>query len=119
MTTQLTVPIPCDDYYCRPLVAISTILSPVWLTIYFALENDINILTVWGPVTGAVVLCVPFFIGVVILRSAPSGDGPMSLWASVSCFFALLEMDVVHRWQKSQPHQTYLDLFASIVDRYL
>jgi len=33
---KLTNPVPCDGYYCRPLVAISVALSPIWFWYYFA-----------------------------------------------------------------------------------
>mmetsp|Transcript_6550 Transcript_6550/g.9555 ORF Transcript_6550/g.9555 Transcript_6550/m.9555 type:complete len:256 (-) Transcript_6550:155-922(-) len=41
---QFTVSIPCDGYYCRPLVGLSLLISPLWLAMYAYMQFEINIL---------------------------------------------------------------------------
>lgn len=69
-----TVPIPCEGYYCRALVALSLVVSPVWLGIYFYVFFDKFLL--WEClVLSALMMIAALFI----MRYAPGGDGNMNL----------------------------------------
>ena len=69
-----TVSIPCEGYYCRALVALSLVLSPIWLGIYFYVFFDKLLL--WE----CLVLCGLMMIAALfIMRYAPGGDGNMNL----------------------------------------
>lgn len=69
-----TVSIPCEGYYCRALVALSLVLSPIWLGIYFYVFFDKFLL--WE----CLVLCGLMMIAALfIMRYAPGGDGNMNL----------------------------------------
>ena len=76
---QLTVPVPCDGYYCRPLVAISVALSTLWVGLYYYLCYTENIffpqILVAFPISAAIGLCV--------LRYAPYGEKNLSLALAV------------------------------------
>ncbi len=83
---KLTVSIPCDDYYCRGLVAISFALSPLWFGIYFLLERDTNIFFTSGNPVVEVASIFTVLIGVFIMKFAPVEERDMSLNVSVSYF---------------------------------
>lgn len=72
--------IPCEGSYCRALVALSFALSPLWLGVYVMSNFDINI---WGWKMG-VFFALNFFIGIMIMRYAPGGDGTMAPMLAVS-----------------------------------
>ena len=81
---QVTVPIPCEGYYCRGLVALSMILSPIWFVFYLWHGHETNILgssfTRW-MIFAIFELCVTIF-ALCIIRYAPRGgphNGEMSL----------------------------------------
>jgi Ca2+/Na+ antiporter len=44
ISLQFTIPIPCQGQYCRPLVGLSTMLSPLWIVFYLHHQFDINLL---------------------------------------------------------------------------
>lgn len=77
---KLTVPIPCEGYYCRGLVALSLVLSPIWFGVYLWNEHDTNIF--WKDGIPYVAILVGFFLvlAALVIRFAPGGaDGVMSL----------------------------------------
>lgn len=74
---KLTNPVPCDGYYCRPLVAISLALSPFWLWFYFSEQFGIDI---FSSYVGYVISAITLTMGLVVMRYAPGGDGPMDLY---------------------------------------
>jgi solute carrier family 24 (sodium/potassium/calcium exchanger), member 6 len=78
---QVTVPIPCEGYYCRALVALSLALSPLWLVFYLWSKHDFNLFA-GGLVHSlsflTVELCVCAF-ALCILRFAPDRNGEMAL----------------------------------------
>jgi len=76
---QVTVPVPCDGYYCRPLVAISVALSPLWIGLYCWMNYEANI---FFPQI-FVAFIVSTVAGLVILRYAPSDEGSVSLALAV------------------------------------
>lgn len=77
---KLTNPVPCDGYYCRPLVAVSIILSPLWLWYYF---NDQFGYDLYSTYIGYVFCGAALLVGVIVMRYAPGGDGPMDLYMVV------------------------------------
>ncbi|EJK73963.1 hypothetical protein THAOC_04391 [Thalassiosira oceanica] len=77
---QLTNPVPCDGYYCRPLVSLSLIFSPMWLKYYFADQFDIDLLS---GIVGKVILALTIGSGLAVFRYAPGGDGPLHVLAVV------------------------------------
>jgi solute carrier family 24 (sodium/potassium/calcium exchanger), member 6 len=76
---QVTVPIPCEGFYCRALVALSLAVSPLWFVYYLWSGHDFNMLAGgrW-PFFLILELAVCAF-ALCILRFAPSGNGEMAL----------------------------------------
>ena len=83
---KLTNPVPCDGYYCRPLVAVSLALSPLWLWYYFLDQFGINI---FSSYVGHVLSCIPLAMGLIVARYAPGGEGPMDVYMVVSLMLLL------------------------------
>jgi len=77
---KLTNPVPCDGYYCRPLVAVSIILSPLWLWYYF---NDQFGYDLSSTYIGYIFCSAALLVGIIVMRYAPGGDGPMDLYMVV------------------------------------
>lgn len=77
---QFTVSIPCEGSYCRPLIALSLALSPLWLGFYFQMQFQIDL---WD-IRMAVFVSVMTIFGILVIRYAPSGDGTMASYFSVS-----------------------------------
>jgi solute carrier family 24 (sodium/potassium/calcium exchanger), member 6 len=78
---QVTVPIPCEGYYCRALVALSLALSPWWLVFYLWSKHDFNLFAggwVHSLSFLIVELCVCAF-ALCILRFAPDRNGEIAL----------------------------------------
>jgi sodium/potassium/calcium exchanger 6 len=100
---MLTIPVPCEGYYCRPLIAISIALSPLWLWYYLWDQFDVDIID-----NSAVVVVsfffVPVLIGLLVLRFAPCGDVPPRL--SVAVPITLIGFCVSATW---------LDLIADLL----
>lgn len=78
---KLTNPVPCDGYYCRPLVAVSLSLSPIWIWIYFSDQFDVDI---FEYNVGYAVLITAVGMSLVVMRYAPGGEGPMDFYMVVS-----------------------------------
>eukprot|EP00970_Alexandrium_tamarense_P009625 scaffold1928_cov109-Alexandrium_tamarense.AAC.50 len=77
---KLTNPVPCDGYYCRPLVAISFAISPFWLWLYFLDQFGVDI---FATSIGYILSAVHGVIALCVLRHAPDGDGPLDFSAVV------------------------------------
>lgn len=77
-----TIPVPCDGYYCRPLLALSIALCPVWLWYYLKAQFDVG-MDDKSPVVIFISFAVPVFLGALVLRFAPCGDIPPRLSAAV------------------------------------
>lgn len=77
---MLSIPVPTDYHYCRPLLALSVALSPLWMLFYFWKQFDWEI-----GITLVIKWTLPFLVlGVLVLRFGPRGQFPMkSLWATV------------------------------------
>ena len=82
---QITVPIPCEGYYCRGLVGLSLIVSPIWFVFYLWHGHETNILgTSWTKwmIFAIFELCVTMFALCIVRyapRGGPNGNGEMSL----------------------------------------
>ena len=76
---KLTVPIPCDGSYCRALVALSLVISPLWLGIYLLANFEINLFWKDGFSYILILEVIVLIAGAITLRFAPGGDGPMNL----------------------------------------
>jgi solute carrier family 24 (sodium/potassium/calcium exchanger), member 6 len=74
---SLTVPIPCEGYYTRAMVAASLSLSPLWFAFYMWCEHSVN--AFWNPPLFYVHFVVCLAMGALVLRHAPGGDGVMNL----------------------------------------
>lgn len=77
---QLTVPVPCDGYYCRPLLAISVALSTVWVGVYYWICYSQNI---FFPQISFVAFPLSLIAGLLILRYAPYDEQNLSLYLTV------------------------------------
>jgi solute carrier family 24 (sodium/potassium/calcium exchanger), member 6 len=76
---KITVPIPCEGYYVRGLVALSLPLSPLWFAYYLWDGHGFNVLANGGWLY-FLILFLFFCIGALcVLRFAPGGEGSMSL----------------------------------------
>ena len=92
MARKLTVPIPCEGFYVRGLIALSTALSPLWMALYVYLTHDVMLL--FGGGSGSIgsggiffwmYWIVSILIALAFLRWAPGGtEGSdiLSLWIS-------------------------------------
>uniref|UniRef100_A0A7S4N156 Sodium/calcium exchanger membrane region domain-containing protein n=1 Tax=Odontella aurita TaxID=265563 RepID=A0A7S4N156_9STRA len=79
---KLSVPIPCEGYYCRALVALSLAVSPLWIGTYLLVQYEINLFWAGGfPYVPVLVLVFGLF-GALIMRYAPGGDSNMALFVS-------------------------------------
>eukprot|EP00573_Skeletonema_grethae_P003116 CAMPEP_0201690490 /NCGR_PEP_ID=MMETSP0578-20130828/3927_1 /ASSEMBLY_ACC=CAM_ASM_000663 /TAXON_ID=267565 /ORGANISM="Skeletonema grethea, Strain CCMP 1804" /LENGTH=862 /DNA_ID=CAMNT_0048175503 /DNA_START=34 /DNA_END=2622 /DNA_ORIENTATION=- len=76
---KLTVSIPCEGSYCRALVALSLVLSPLWVGVYAWNNFDTNI---WGWQMG-VFMSIALPLGLMLLRYAPGGEGTMATFLAV------------------------------------
>jgi len=79
---KLSVPIPCEGYYCRALVALSLALSPLWLGTYFLVQYEINLWWAGGVPYIPIMFVVFVVAGALVLRYAPGGDANMALFVS-------------------------------------
>lgn len=89
---QLTIAIPCEGSYCRPLVALALAFSPLWFGFYLHMQFDINL---WD-VRMVIFLSIMSFLGILVIRYAPGGDGTMA--AHISVPVALYGFVVAATW---------------------
>lgn len=76
---QITIAIPCEGSYCRPLVALALTLSPLWFGFYLHMQFDINL---WD-IRMAIFVSVMTLFGILVIRYAPEGNGTMAAYISV------------------------------------
>jgi sodium/potassium/calcium exchanger 6 len=98
---QLTVSNPCEGSYCRALVALSFALSPLWLGLYLMNSFDVN---VWEWKIFGVYVSLTIFIGLVILRFAPGGDGTMSPIIAVRLFWLVIGFELPEHLSRDVKH---------------
>jgi len=83
---MISIPVPCDGYYCRPLVALSFAISPLWMWYYSYEQFGINLMA--GPTVSVVlIVLVPLLCALLILRYAPCGEVSMGVTAAVPITF--------------------------------
>jgi len=106
---KVTVPIPCEGYYCRALCGLSLALAPLWLGVYAIKMFNTN-LFLFGSfssddneVSSSGFQCIePIFVltvvlGALFVRFAPSADGP-SVDPKVSVPLAMFGFFVAATW---------------------
>jgi len=73
-----TIPIPCEGYYNRGVIALSIAVSPFWFA-WYMLGHEINLFS--GESIGyfMIYVGVAFAIAALVLRFAPGGDGVMNI----------------------------------------
>jgi solute carrier family 24 (sodium/potassium/calcium exchanger), member 6 len=76
---QATVPIPCDGYYNRGVIATSLALSPLWFVYYVYSGHDINLLAMNSIFYFLICWSAALCVASLVLRFAPGGDGSMAL----------------------------------------
>merc|ERR1712038_536924 len=84
---KLSVPIPCEDFYCRGLLAASIALAPLWLGVYCILERDSNLFYSGGSPTIEIMMIFSCLVGLFIAKFAPAEEKEMSLTVSVPIAF--------------------------------
>jgi len=84
---KATIPIPCHGYYNRGFVALSVAASPLWFTYYLLAQHDINLWSSDNFSYFMIYWAVFIFIGILVLRFAPGGEGKMSLIAATPIAF--------------------------------
>lgn len=80
---QLSIPVPCEGYYCRPLLALSVTLSPWWLCYYLQNQFDVNLLEQSMTTILIIFVAIPVPLGLLVLRFAPRGSIPPRPLAAV------------------------------------
>eukprot|EP00934_Nitzschia_sp_Nitz4_P006083 Nitzschia sp. Nitz4//scaffold69_size99277//94479//96575//NITZ4_004652-RA/size99277-processed-gene-0.91-mRNA-1//-1//CDS//3329556772//6073//frame0 len=78
-----TVPIPCDGYYNRAKIALSTAVSPFWFAYYVWAEHGISPFNFGSAVFFLFFWVFAMLVSLFVMRYAPGGDGVMALWAAV------------------------------------
>jgi len=84
---KLSIPIPCDDYYCRGLVALSLTLSPVWFGVYCLIERHVNLFFLGGFPYIEIITCAGAIVGFFFVKFAPLEDHDLALKVSVPIAF--------------------------------
>lgn len=84
---QLSVAIPCEDYYCRGLLATSVFLTPAWLGMYAMMVHDTNLFILGGFPYIEIFTLITLIIALFILKFAPSDESDLSLNVSVPLAF--------------------------------
>lgn len=79
---KVTVPIPCEGFYVRGLVALSLAVSPLWFAYYLS-GHGVNILheSVW--MSFLLIWLAMIVVALVTVRYAPGGEGNMSMMFAV------------------------------------
>ena len=93
---KLTIPIPCEGYYVRGLVALSLALSPLWFGYYMWNAFEYNILSNGGWLYFLIIWLLLCFAALCVQRYAPGGDGTMAL--AVSTPIALYGFVLAATW---------------------
>jgi sodium/potassium/calcium exchanger 6 len=88
---KLSVPIPCDDYYCRAIIAASTAFTPIWIGVYAMLQHDSNLFWFGGFPYIEIFTFFSLFIGFLLIKFAPADEADMSLRVSVSTYLHIID----------------------------
>jgi solute carrier family 24 (sodium/potassium/calcium exchanger), member 6 len=106
---KLTVPIPCEGYYVRGVVALSLAVSPVWFAYYLWEGHDVNVLNSAGWVFYLSFWLATIVGAVLLLRFAPGGEGDLIL--AISTPIALYGFAMGATWI-----DTLADSLVSLLD---
>ncbi len=78
----LTIPLPVEDHYCRPIVALSTALSPFWL-LYYHEQGFLS-------VSGAAFILIAITVASAVLRYANEDKMPLVACIPLSLYGFLI-----------------------------
>ena len=76
---KITVPVPCEGFYVRGLVALSLAISPTWFAFYLYRSHGVNVLSGGMRVYFFVVTTIICLFAACVLRFSPGGQGQMPL----------------------------------------
>jgi len=76
---QMTVPIPTDGYYCRPVIALSCAFSWLWFAIYFWLQHEVNLFQPRFWKYMLIFMGLTLTLGAAIAKFAPTESELMKL----------------------------------------
>jgi len=96
MMRKFTVPIPCEGYYCRALVALSILFSPLWIAFYAYFLQDVNLFYTGGYPHIEISLVFSLFFGYAFFLFAPSDGNELSMRIAVP--FAFLGFVLAALW---------------------
>jgi len=98
MIIQLTIPLPCEGLCCKPLVAVSISLAPIWLGVYLLTTLNINLFA-WGgfPYIELATL-LSSLLGFLILRYVSPSDDDGTIPLSISAPIALFGFFIAASW---------------------
>lgn len=84
---KLTVPIPCEGYYCKSLVALSCSLATLWIGVYGIIEKDTNLFFTGGYPYIEIYTLAGTVIGLWFLTYAPKDVEYLSIKAAAPIAF--------------------------------
>lgn len=84
---KITVPIPCEGYYCHALVALSCALATIWIGVYGIIEKDTNLFFTGGYPYIEIYTLAGIIIGLWFLRYAPQDVEHLSIRAAAPIAF--------------------------------
>jgi Ca2+/Na+ antiporter len=84
---KLSISTPCDDYYCRGLVAASFALAPAWFGVYCLYERHSNLFYSGGFPVIELATIFSVLIAILVLKFSPAEEKDMSLKVSVPIAF--------------------------------
>ena len=93
---KATVPIPCEGFYVRGLVALSLAVSPWWLALYLYRSHGVYVLSSPAWIYFFVVVLAVWLFAACVLRFAPTGEDQMPL--AVSGPVALYGFAIAATW---------------------
>jgi sodium/potassium/calcium exchanger 6 len=73
------VPIPCEGYYNRGLIALALALSPLWFAYYIWSGHGINLMAKNSILLFLIAWGMAIFAGAMVLRFSPGGEGHMAM----------------------------------------
>jgi len=79
LARKMSVPVPTNDYYCRPVVALSCIFSPLWFATYFMALQKTNIFEKIYLPCSLTLIAIMSLVGLLVATLAPPGKVPMKL----------------------------------------
>ncbi len=85
----MTIPLPVEDHYCRPIVALSTACSPLWILYYR--EKD------FFTVSAASFILLALIIALAVLRYADENKMPLVVCIPLSLYGFLIAATWIDR----------------------